>query len=90
MAIPGARKDADPSRRLESRRSTPPRFGSAQAMAGGRWLRSGEGDHKGRPYESFDSGNAVGAADGQSPPGFSRDHAGGPAAGDFFETSNLR
>ena len=59
-------------------------------MAGGRWLRSGEGDHKGHPYESFDSGNAVGAADGQSPPGFSRDHAGGPAAGDFFETSNLR
>ena len=34
--------------------------------------------HKGRPYESFDSGKAVGAADGQSPPGFSRDHAGGP------------
>ncbi len=44
-------------------------------MAGGRWRRSGEGDHKGRPYESFDSGNAVGAADGQSLPGFSRDHA---------------
>ncbi len=30
----------------------------------------------GRPYESFDSGNAVDAADGQSPLGFSRDHAG--------------
>ena len=43
----------------------------------------GEGDHKGRPYESFDSGNAVGAADGQSPPGFSGDHAGGPPVGDF-------
>ena len=54
-------------------------------MVGGRWRRSGEGDHKGRPYESFDSGNAAGAADGQSPPGFSRDHAGGPAVGDFFE-----
>ncbi len=47
VAIPGARKDADPGRRLESRRSTPPpRSGSAQAMAGGRWRRSGEGDHK--------------------------------------------
>ncbi len=47
----------------------------------------GEGDHKGRPYEAFDSGNAVGAADGPSPPGFSRDHAGGPAVGDFLVTS---
>ena len=54
-------------------------------MADGRWRRSEEGDHKGRPYESFDSGNAVGAADGQSPPGFSRDHAGGRPVGDFFE-----
>ena len=93
VAIPGARKDAgpsrrlkdaapdaDPSRRLESRRSTP-RSDSAQAMAGGRWRRSGEGDHKGRPYESFDSGNTVVAADGQSPPRFSRDHAGCPAVG---------
>ncbi len=35
------------------------------------------------PYESFDNGNAVGAADGRSPPSFSRDHAGGPAVGDF-------
>ena len=39
-------------------------------MAGGRWRRSGEGDHKGRPYEAFDSGNAVGPADGQSLPRF--------------------
>ncbi len=83
-AAPDAAPDADPSRRLESRRSTPPRFGSAQAMAGGRWRRSGEGDHKGRPYESFDSGSAVGVADGQSP-SFPRDHAGGPAVGDFLE-----
>ena len=52
-------------------------------MAGGQRRRSGEGDHKGRPYEAFDSGNAVGVADGQSPPGFSRDHAGGPPVEDF-------
>ena len=53
-------------------------------MAGGRWRRSGEGDHKGRPYESFDSGNAVGPADGQSPPGFSRDQEGGLSCPPFF------
>ena len=99
VATPGARKDADPSRRLKdaagrrSRSATrksplhPP--GSVvpkQWPADGSAVR-GEGDHKGRPYETFDSGDAVGAADGQSPPSFSRDHAGGPAVGDFFETS---
>ena len=37
--------------------------------------------------ESLDSGNAVGAADGPSPPSFWSDHAGGPAVGDFLVTS---
>ena len=67
VAIPGARKDADPSRRLESRPLHPP--GPVVPKHGRRTgRRSGEGDHKGRPYESFDSGDAVGAADGQSCP----------------------
>ena len=95
VVIPGARKDAGPSRRRGRRRSRRRSGRRSQSATGKSPLHppgsvvprqwpadggavQGEGDHKGRPYESFDSGNAAGAADGQSPPGFSRDHAGGP------------
>ena len=77
VAIPGARKDADPSRRRGRRRSR--RRSGRRSQSATRksplhppgpvvpkqWPTDGiavqgEGDHKGRPYESFDSGNAVG------------------------------
>ena len=41
------------------------------------------GAHKGRPYESFHSVKAAGAADEQSPPSFSRDCAGGLPVGEL-------
>ena len=52
-----------------SRRALPGPAVPEQWPADGGAVR-GEGDHKGRPYESFDSGNAAGADDGQSPPVF--------------------
>ncbi len=47
---------------LLSRRATT-WSGSAQATSSGRWRRSGEGDHKGRPYDSSGNGDAAGGAD---------------------------